>query len=305
MTNELTANPTALGVWESEEELQKIRTAYAPQLSEREFELFVSLGRATGLNPFLRELWAVKYSGKPQMFIGRDGYRKSAQRHPLYDYHTSDAVYSNDKYGYDVTTGMVGHIYGDLNNRGQLIGAYALAQRKGSSRPAYVFAELKEYDSKQALWLTKPATMIKKVAEAQALRACFQELFAGTYDEAEDWRAQQVRVAMENPQKGINGLREKLGLPILKKAPVLSDDDELNAYTDYSEKDFTYDAIVHMIKGSLNLEELKASGDLAKNFSTEERESLRPIYEQRRNELKAQFINMENAECHTHSHLNQ
>lgn len=304
MTNEMTTTPTSAALWESADMLAQIKSAYASQLTEREFDLFVSLGRATGLNPFLRELWAVKYSGKPQMFIGRDGYRKSAQRHPLYDYHTSDAVYSNDKYGYDVTTGTVGHIYGDLNNRGELVGAYALAQRKGSSRPVYVYVEMKEYNSRQALWLTKPATMIKKVAEAQALRACFQELFAGTYDEAEDWKAQQMRVAMDNPQKGINGLREKLGLPIVNKAPV-TDDDEPDAYADYTEKDFTYDAIVNMIKGSLDIRELKASGELAKNFSAEERQKLRPIYEQRQSELKTQFINRENIECHSHSTLSQ
>ncbi len=41
---------------------------------------------------------------------------------------------------------------------------------------------------KFGVWVGKPATMIKKVAEAQGLRASFQELFAGTYEESENWK---------------------------------------------------------------------------------------------------------------------
>ena len=40
---------------------------------------------------------------------------------------------------------------------------------------------------KPTLWDTKPATMIKKVAEAQGLRMAFQSQFGGTYHESENW----------------------------------------------------------------------------------------------------------------------
>ena len=48
------------------------------------------------------------------------------------------------------------------------------------------FVDIKEYNTNQSVWKQKPATMIKKVAEAQWLRWTFQELFAGTYDESEE-----------------------------------------------------------------------------------------------------------------------
>lgn len=291
----------SINPWQTREAIEQIRLCYGRSLTELEFDLFVSIGRATGLNPFLRELWAVKYDrGSAQIFIGRDGYRKSAQRHPLYDYHTSDAVYSNDEYS--VVNGIPHHKYGDIKNRGVLMGAYALAQRKGSSRPTYVFAELKEYTSGQALWKTKPATMIKKVAEAQALRGCFQELFAGTYDESEDWKAQQVHVAMQNVQRGINGLKEKLGLPVTNNPVDVID--ELEIESD-DENIFTYEDIVNMITGAATMAELQEAGKLARTLAKEAQDNLRPLYKERQEEIKAQHTNREINECPSHSILNQ
>ena len=208
MKNEITNPDNNSGslMWGNEEQLKEIRTLFAPNLTGSEFQYFVGLGKATGLNPFLREIWCVKYddnnkSGKPkpaQVFIGRDGYRKAAQAHADYDYHQADAVYENDKF--EVINGEVRHSY-TLSKRGKLIGAYCIAKRHKSSRPQYVFAELEEYTTGQSLWAEakwnenkyggkyksggKPATMIKKVAESQCLRAAFQDLLGGTYGEEE------------------------------------------------------------------------------------------------------------------------
>lgn len=186
-------------MWEDSTKLQEIRKLFAPKLTEMEFQFFVGMGKATNLNPFLREIWAVKYSDKEaaQIFIGRDGYRKSAQSHRDYDYHQCDAVYENDDF--EMNDGIIKHKY-NLKNRGELLGAYCIAKRKNSERPSYVFAELREYSTGKSLWREpglykndkgymsqggKPATMIKKVAESQCLRAGFQELFAGSYGEEE------------------------------------------------------------------------------------------------------------------------
>lgn len=177
---------TSLIMWDDKQKVEEIRKLFAPKLSEMEFQFFIGLGKASGLNPFTREIWAVKYGDSPaQVFIGRDGYRKAAQAHSEYDYHQSDAVYENDKF--DVVNGEVRHAY-TLTNRGSLIGAYCIAKRHKSSRPLYVFAELREYSTGKSLWHSqtgKPATMIKKVAESQCLRACFQDLLGGTYGEEE------------------------------------------------------------------------------------------------------------------------
>ncbi len=188
MSNELTViSNNQMAIWDDNSKLEEIRKLFAPKLTDMEFKLFVGIGKATKLNPFMREIWSVKYqeSTPAQIFIGRDGYRKAAQAHSEYDYHQCDAVYSNDDF--EVHNGEVRHSY-KMANRGELIGAYCIAKRHKSSRPIYVFAELKEYSTGKSLWnpsTGKPATMIKKVAESQCLRACFQDLLGGTYGKEE------------------------------------------------------------------------------------------------------------------------
>lgn len=173
-------------VWSDEKSLTEIKKLFAPKLSATEFGIFTGLGKSLELNPFLKEVWAVKYKedAPAQIFVGRDGYRKNAQKNPEYDYHQVDAVYANDEFS--VTDGLVKHNY-KLVNRGDLVGAYCCVKRRSASRPVYVFVTVAEYNTKQNVWNQKPATMIKKVAEAQALRMAFQELFLGTYDESEKW----------------------------------------------------------------------------------------------------------------------
>lgn len=199
MSNELLATKSnSLMMWDDAEKIQEIKKIFAPTLSDTEFQIFVGMGKATGLNPFTREIWAVKYdNSQAQIFIGRDGYRKAAQAHSEYDYHQADAVYAND--GYEVVNGEVRHSY-NLADRGRLVGAYCIAKRHKSSRPMYVFCDLSEYDKKQSVWKEKPATMIKKVAEAQCLRACFQDLFGGSYVEDEIEQKQESAKAPKSDE---------------------------------------------------------------------------------------------------------
>jgi phage recombination protein Bet len=185
MSTVLALNNT-MDMWSNEAKLAEIRRMVSPSvpLTDLEFSFLVELGRATQLNPFMREIWAVKYKqGTPaSIFLGRDGYRKAAQRQPDYEYHQVNAVYSKDEF--KVTNDEIQHSFG-FSERGELIGAYCTVKRKSSSRYTYVMVTLKEYNANQSLWNSKPDTMIKKVAEAQALRQAFQEVLSGTYSDAE------------------------------------------------------------------------------------------------------------------------
>jgi len=175
-------------IWTNPEEIKKL---FAPELTNQEFAFFMGLSKATGANPFKKEIWAVKYRNKKtgefypaQVFHGRDFYRRKAQELPQYMGHINDAVYENDSFS--VENGIPKHSY-TFANRGRLVGAYCLVYVQGRKIPFYVFVNLSEYSKGQDVWADKPATMIKKVAEAQALRGAFQGVFAGTYDESEDW----------------------------------------------------------------------------------------------------------------------
>jgi len=175
---------TDIQLWKDQNKLSEVKKLFAPKLTEDEFNTFVGIWQATWLNPFLREIWAVKFWNQPaSIFIWRDWYRKSAQSNKEYDYHTVDSVYSNDIF--EVENWEVKHKY-NFTNRWNLVWAYCIVKRKSSSKAMFSFVDLSEYNTNQSVWKQKPATMIKKVAEAQALRWTFQELFAGTYDESED-----------------------------------------------------------------------------------------------------------------------
>ncbi len=180
----LRRNSTDISVWS--EKLDEIKKLFAPNLITKEFEFFVELGKQLGANPFLREIWAVKYeANRPaQIFVGRDFYRKKAQSLPQYNGHIVDAVYENDEFF--VENGIPKHKY-KLTNRGKLVGAYCVVYRKDVEHPYFVFVDFNEYNKRQSTWKQMPATMIKKVAEAQALRGAFQGVFAETYDESESW----------------------------------------------------------------------------------------------------------------------
>jgi phage recombination protein Bet len=241
MSTALAQLNTSMTMWEDDTKLKEIRKLFAPTLSELEFQFFVGLGKASGLNPFTREIWAVKYgkdkNGKElpaQVFIGRDGYRKAAQSHSDYDYHRADAVFENDEF--EVANGQVNHKY-KLINRGKLIGAYCIAKRHKSSMPHYVFVEIEEYSTGQSLWAEpswkensyggkyraggKPATMIKKVAESQCLRACFQDLLGGTYGEEE----------MANGHIEDNNIRQIKGNTQTEKLKSILEDNVIDAVT--------------------------------------------------------------------------
>lgn len=195
-------------IWQENKALDEIKKIYGKDLTEGEFTTLCQIGQATGLNPFLREIWAVKYGNSPaSIFIGRDGYRKAAQRDLEYDYHLTDAVYQKDDF--KVENGEVKHNY-SVKDRGELIGAYCTVKRRSATKPVFTFIDFKEYyqgnkdadgkvkkkydrykkqyvDMGETLWDSKPATMVKKVAEAQGLRMAFQSMFAGTYAEDEQW----------------------------------------------------------------------------------------------------------------------
>ncbi len=244
--------------WDCSNQLKTIKEIYGKKLSNEEFGVFVNLGKATGLNPFLREIWALKYGTEAaSIFIARDGYRKSAQSNPNYDYHLTDAVYTNDNF--KVINGEVYHEY-CIKDRGALAGAYCTVKRKSSSKAYFVYVELKEYDKNQSVWKDKKATMIKKVAEAQCLRMAFQELFAGTHSEDE-------YVTQDNSMSGRTiKASERLGLLIDgKSTPII-----------------TFEEVRNIILNAEAVEDLKPVANLSKNLSEDDLASIRTLYKERK-----------------------
>ncbi len=196
-------------VWNDQKQLEIIKNMYAPTANDGEFNTFIQIGKATGLNPFLREIWLVKYGSNPaQIFIGRDGYRKSIGGNANYLSHVVDAVYENDEFWVDNQTGSVNHKY-NLKDRGKIMGAYCCVYMKTAPRPFYVFVDFKEYNLGQSLWKTKPATMIKKVAECQAIRMAIPAETNGTYG-PEEMEKPALNTSVHNDKLGVKAVKEKI-----------------------------------------------------------------------------------------------
>lgn len=184
MSKNVVKKVTEIDVWGN---LEKIRGLFAPDLTKDEFMFFVGLGKSMNANPFKREIWAVKYDQKKaaQIFLSRDFYRKTAQNQESYDGHYPLSVYKNDTWDFDPLTGMPIHNFDVTTDRGELKGAYCLAWRKGIERPFFVYVKFDEVTKKQSTWLSQPVTQVEKVAEARCLRMTWQDIFGGTYSEAE------------------------------------------------------------------------------------------------------------------------
>lgn len=161
---------------------QIIKQALCPDASPQELEQFLQLCKYQQLNPFLKEVYLIKFKGFPaSMVVGKETFTKRADGHPGFDGFEAGIVLASGK-----------------NKEGscvfkdeELVGGWASVSRKDRRLPFYAEVSLKEYEqhtkdgklNKQ--WASKPATMIRKVALVQALREAFPVLFGGLYDQAE------------------------------------------------------------------------------------------------------------------------
>ena len=135
----------------NQQQIQLIRDMCARDCTDNEFLLLMQLAKTYQLDPFAKQIWAVKYGNNPAaIFCGRDGFLVIAHRSGKFD----------------------GMESGTRKDGDDLVG-WCRVYRKDMSRPFEVEVSLSEYSTGKNLWQTKPKTMIVKVAESHALRRAF------------------------------------------------------------------------------------------------------------------------------------
>lgn len=173
--------------------LALLRETLTSDLTQPEFELFVEVCRNTGLNPFMRQIHAVKRGGKnPKMTIqvGIDGFRLMAER--TGDYAGQDGPYwcGDDGEWKDVWLSKE-------PPRAAKIGVL----KENFKTPLYGVATYDEYvqtttdyntreTGPNSMWKKMPAVMLAKCAEALALRKAFPAEMSGIYTEEEMGQAE-------------------------------------------------------------------------------------------------------------------
>jgi len=210
-----------------EEQVKFIKNLVNEDLSDNELYMFLVVASKAGLNPFNREIVAVVYDkdGKTDMgrrvnyIVTRDGKRAVANKRGGLDSVVTEAIYtkqvknpSDDK---DMITILVQPWEG-----GTLWGAKSTVTRNGKKFESIV--PLKEYNTGKSVWANKPETMIKKVAESQALSQAVPELL-GLYDDSEMSSAAQTSTPA-TPQLPNGDEILKKGDPMLETLNVMGAD---------------------------------------------------------------------------------
>ena len=151
------------------------------QLTQRDVVNFMATCKALGANPYLKDVYLVKYSGSDdaQIMAGKNYYTRVAASIDTYDGMTAGIVCVS-------TSGEVAYRVGSMSYPDDTcIGGWAEVHDKRWSVPVRVEVAMGEYNSHRNLWKSKPLTMIRKVALVQALREAYPDRFAGVYDSSE------------------------------------------------------------------------------------------------------------------------
>lgn len=157
-----------LAFW-TPEQTQLISTTIAPGCSNDELRLFAYACQRTGLDPFSRQIYAIKRSGKMTIQAGIDGLRSIAERTGQLD--GSETLWCGDD-------GQWQDVW--LSSKPPAA-AKTVIYRKGASHPFVGVARFADYNAGQSLWSKMPAVMIAKCSEALALRKAFPADLSGVY----------------------------------------------------------------------------------------------------------------------------
>lgn len=169
------------------EQMRFVKGLVNPDLTDSELLLFLGYANNIKLNPFTKEIIAIVYSKDSKEYrrvntiVTRDGKRVVASRTGELEDVKTEAIYIKS-----VTTAEGAVAEGFVQCQpweGTLWGARSTVIRNGKAFASLV--PFKEYNSGKNVWAQMPSTMIKKVAESQALSAAFPEILGGVYDEAE------------------------------------------------------------------------------------------------------------------------
>jgi phage recombination protein Bet len=177
---------TAITTW-TPDQVQLISSTIAPGCTNDELRLFAYACQRTGLDPFSKQIYAIKRGGKMTIQAGIDGLRAIAERTGQLDGSQTEWC------GED----------GDWRDVWLASKPPAAAKttiwRKGSQHPFVGVARFADYNGGQGLWSKMPAAMIAKCSEALALRKAFPADMSGVYTTDEmDQATETVTITADN-----------------------------------------------------------------------------------------------------------
>ena len=174
----------------------------ANAVTDQELMMFMMMCKGNHLNPWNREAYCIKYGTQPAtMVIGKDAFMKRASGSPEYDGMTSGIVVLNNETGeIEYRTGTI-----VIDDQEKIVGGWAEVFRKDRTHSTRIEVSFNEYAGRKKdgtlnnQWATKPATMIRKVAQVQALREAFPESLSNLYTSEEQGVDEPTVAVIEQP----------------------------------------------------------------------------------------------------------
>lgn len=169
----------------TESQVELIKKTVAKGTTNDELALFLYTCKKTGLDPLIRQIYAVKRGGASnQMSIqtGIDGYRLIAERsskyapgkEPLFKYDKDGKLFSATAYVNKLVNGVWHEVAATA-----------------------IYSEY--FTSSNHIWVKMPHAMLAKCAEALALRKAFPAEMSGIYTHEEMAQAEVVAVPVSTP----------------------------------------------------------------------------------------------------------
>lgn len=182
MTMALQTTDSQVAPWTATEQ-ELIKKQIAPNCTDLELALFAKVCQRTGLDPFARQIYAIKRGSgdhaKMTIQTGIDGYRLAAAR--------SNAYAGSDDIEYDTEDGE------HPNWARATVYRLVQGQRVPFAAKARWAEYCQKYDGKPSdMWQKFPYLMLGKCAEALALRKAFPAELSGMYTDEEMTQADNV-----------------------------------------------------------------------------------------------------------------
>ena len=179
MMNAIVAAPTVAIQQFTASDIALLKEQIAKDSTDGELRLFLKVAQGTGLNPFARQLYAIRRGGRMTIQVSIDGFRLIAQRSHEYAGQVGPLWCGEDGQWIDVWLA-------DKPPAAAKVGV----MRAGFTEPLWAVVRWKTYaqffNGKLAdTWASMPDLMLAKCAEAQALRRAFPQELSGLYAEEE------------------------------------------------------------------------------------------------------------------------